>query len=402
VAFLSAALNLAPGITTTTNVMNTFWRDLNGATTVGLQGGGFFRPSLSADGRYLAYSATSISGSNAITVRNLISLTNVYTSPGVLLAMSASGGRIFYGWNNTLYAQDLSSQTNLLSMGISAASWSAGAWSDDGRYLAFLSTSNLAGGLDNTNKVYLKDFQTGSLTLIGLAGVCTNSAGAVLDGPAISGDGRFVVYPSMVTNTVAGSSASPPNLFLWDNHIGMFSLIVAGAPQPGAMAWMAAPAISDNGSTIDFLNFGLAPAGSALNRVVNADAFWVDSDGDGIPDWWMLEYFGHADAEAGDLSRPTDDADGDGMSNFEEYEAGTSPVDAGSLFQVRSAVPVIQQLTLTWPASANRSYAVEYKTNLTDTVWLPAPGNVSVNGSEGTYTVPATDGQGFYRVLVSF
>ena len=38
---------------------------------------------------------------------------------------------------------------------------------------------------------------------------------------------------------------------------------------------------------------------------------WDDSDGDGIPDWWMYLYFGHPTGLSNDLSRANDDADRD-------------------------------------------------------------------------------------------
>ncbi|MDP8235983.1 MAG: C25 family cysteine peptidase [Candidatus Erginobacter occultus] len=52
----------------------------------------------------------------------------------------------------------------------------------------------------------------------------------------------------------------------------------------------------------------------------------IDSDCDGLPDWWEEQYFG-------DLSQcPQDNPDGDGCTNLEEYTAGTDPteVDCGS------------------------------------------------------------------------
>jgi hypothetical protein len=73
-----------------------------------------------------------------------------------------------------------------------------------------------------------------------------------------------------------------------------------------------------------------------------ADVF---SDTDGIPDWWRLAYFGHALGQANDLSRGSDDADGDGVSNLTEFFAGTSPVNPAS---VPSLPPFnIGQITLT-------------------------------------------------------
>ena len=51
----------------------------------------------------------------------------------------------------------------------------------------------------------------------------------------------------------------------------------------------------------------------------------IDTDHDGIPDAWMMQNFGHATGLASDHSRAQDDADGDGLSNLQEYHAGTNP-----------------------------------------------------------------------------
>ena len=46
-----------------------------------------------------------------------------------------------------------------------------------------------------------------------------------------------------------------------------------------------------------------------------------DTDSDGIPDWWEMHY--GLDPE--DPSDASGDPDGDGITNLEEYERGTSP-----------------------------------------------------------------------------
>jgi len=51
----------------------------------------------------------------------------------------------------------------------------------------------------------------------------------------------------------------------------------------------------------------------------------IDTDHDGIPDSWMMQYFGHPTGQASDNSLATQDRDGDGLSNLQEYHAGTSP-----------------------------------------------------------------------------
>ncbi len=55
---------------------------------------------------------------------------------------------------------------------------------------------------------------------------------------------------------------------------------------------------------------------------------FTDSDGDGIPDWWMRKYFGHPTGQTNDLSMASDDPDHDGLTNLQEYQNGTNPLKA--------------------------------------------------------------------------
>jgi hypothetical protein len=56
----------------------------------------------------------------------------------------------------------------------------------------------------------------------------------------------------------------------------------------------------------------------------------LDSDGDGLPDWWETKY-GLDIQNGGDAAR---DLDGDGCSNLQEYLAGTSPVRDGRIPEI--------------------------------------------------------------------
>jgi hypothetical protein len=53
----------------------------------------------------------------------------------------------------------------------------------------------------------------------------------------------------------------------------------------------------------------------------------TDSDGDGIPDAWKIEYFGSIDHPD---SGAADDPDGDGLTNLREYQTGLNPTDPDS------------------------------------------------------------------------
>ena len=125
----------------------------------------------------------------------------------------------------------------------------------------------------------------------------------------------------------------------------------------------------------------------------------VDSDGDGIPDWWLSLYGldGVDDVAEKDL-------DGDGMTNYEEFVAGTDPTDALSFFAITSvqievvADPETDGFALQWPSVKGRVYTV-YAADALVGPWvelaeLDGSGATLTHRSDGTRTAR------FFKVAV--
>lgn len=128
----------------------------------------------------------------------------------------------------------------------------------------------------------------------------------------------------------------------------------------------------------------------------------TDSDGDGIPDAWMMQYFGHPTGLAADKSLASDDADGDGMSNLAEYLAGTNPTNALSCLRFTSLAPATNGLRMTWTTVPGKTYVVQTSTNLSSHFTdlspnVPAPAiGVSTNYVDTTRS--ANQPTRYYRI----
>ncbi len=103
-------------------------------------------------------------------------------------------------------------------------------------------------------------------------------------------------------------------------------------------------------------------AGIAVQRVGD-----MDSSGDGIPDWWMLGHFDTVVGNAADRTRAQDDHDGDGMTNWEEYIAGTSPLDPESALRLDR---MGEGTGLRFQSVDGRRYRIQSSTNLLAPHWV--------------------------------
>lgn len=138
----------------------------------------------------------------------------------------------------------------------------------------------------------------------------------------------------------------------------------------------------------------------------------TDSDKDGLPDAWeqMQLYMAGLDLANLGAITPGGDLDGDGVSNFQEYIAGTYAADPTETFYLKiksssSSSSVVEFFTIT-----GKTYAVEQSADLK--TWSPAsfsvgaatPAFAHVAGGVGpvaaSITKSAADARVFYRLKV--
>jgi hypothetical protein len=142
---------------------------------------------------------------------------------------------------------------------------------------------------------------------------------------------------------------------------------------------------------------------SLSNAVANVqtDSLWPGQlDTNGLPLAWELLQFGTTVVDA------NADPDHDGMSNAEEYLAGTDPNDANSVLGITAAQfsPGGLAANLTWNSVPTRFYYIQKALTLAPAEWSdsglgllsPAPGS-STTASFADTNAPAR----FYRVKVT-
>jgi Tol biopolymer transport system component len=132
--------------------------------------------------------------------------------------------------------------------------------SADGRYVAFVSIAQTLGPRDRNqdSDVYVYDVQSRSTTLIS-ATAKGHAANAGSRRPAISANGRFVVYQTVASNVGAGPGCPQvppdPNLledvYLFDRVTGC-SARISGSPDREWWTPSVAPAIDSSGSLVTF------------------------------------------------------------------------------------------------------------------------------------------------------
>lgn len=230
VAFTSDASNLVPG--DTNGATDVFLKDtVTGTITLisdsaGEQVSGHIYsddPSISANGRYVAFESS---------IR-----ADAWGDPEVFLKDTQTGA------TTSISTADSSLLNNNFAPSISA----------DGRYVTFYSnsTKQVAGDTNGAYDVFLRDTQTGAATLIS-----SNSAGEQGDGnsrnSSVSADGRYVAFDSEATNLVADDTNGKRDVFLKDIFTDATTIISTDSAGGQGNNHSYEPSVSADGRYVAF------------------------------------------------------------------------------------------------------------------------------------------------------
>ena len=105
--------------------------------------------------------------------------------------------------------------------------------------------------------------------------------------------------------------------------------------------------------------------------------------GDGIPNGWKQQY----GLDPFDPNLANEDADGDGMSNLQEYLAGTDPTNSASFFGVTAVAQEDNDVRVTWMTGIGRTNALQATTGNADGSYSNNFADIfSVTGATDTVT----------------
>jgi Tol biopolymer transport system component len=296
VAFHSSASNLVSGDTNSRT--DIFVHDYQTGQTMrvsvssgGLQANGNSEdPSISADGRYVAFGSSAsnlvegdtngygdvfvhdrhtgqttrasvaTSGSQASTRSYAASI----SADGRYVAFESDANNLVVGDTNNctdIFVRDRQTgETTRVSVATGGAQGNAASAnsfvSADGRYVIFHSHADnlVTGDINEYADIFVRDRQTGQTTRVSLASAGTQANGSSYDG-SISADGRCVTFRSYASNLVSGDTNDRADIFVHDRMTGETTRVSVGLWGVQANGYSDGPSISAGGRYVTFFSY---------------------------------------------------------------------------------------------------------------------------------------------------
>jgi hypothetical protein len=357
------------------NNSNYVVRDRTAGTNYALTtSGGGIAAAMTPDGHYLGYiDSIDAPYDQVVYVWDSVAAKRVYTnytlnSYSSLIAISTNGQWLAVVAASRLRVIDRLANTNqIIGNAGGFGPHTRLKFSGDNRYLVYsTAAANVATATNGYQNVYLYDSQTGTNILVSRCDDSNNPGDGDSSYPDLSLDGRYVVYESMADNLVPAGNHHFRNVFLYDQQTTTTMLLSPSylGDYAGDYASLA-PAFTGAGQTVVFQSFA---SDLTTNDFNSGGAF-------------VLQL---------------------ASTNAVSGSTNATPFYMGQIIYVPGSAQSGVGPTLTWTATAGNSYQVLYKDNLTDPVWQPLNGSVTIVGSQGQAVdfVPATDHR-FYLITVN-
>lgn len=196
--------------------------------------------------------------------------------------------------------------------------------------------------------------------------------------------GKALNFTAVATDTVADLEKQTLTFSL-TSHEGIPAGVALGSAT-GAFSWT--PTESQSGNVYTFT---VTVTDNGTGHLSASETFTVTS-ADYYDSWSEAIDWNVAD------SGRDDDPDADGLTNYEEFLAGTNPLNKNSALRISSIKLIGDEVEIRWPSIAGRVYTVEQATKLRG-AWKSAKAGIVAESDETRFVTPRVD-SGFFRVLV--
>jgi len=217
--------------------------------------------------------------------------------------------------------------------------------------------------------------------------------------PAISlsqADGQTLLASLPATGTVV-NSPDFTQIYQFLNGTSMATPHVSGAVAfaainfPGENVSQRVQRVLGNVTVVPALQGKIISSGRLnLQRI-------VDTDANGLPDWWEQMYFGQLTG-----INPLADPDNDGLNNLQEFLSDTIPTNAASRLVLKSVSRMSNGVSVSWAGGTQARQYLQRKNDLTATNgWTTLYTNLPPTSTNVTYLdLLPTNRAGFYRIQV--